>query len=587
MGNYSTAYALALLPEPDLTVSQWADEHRILDQASSSEAGRWRTSRTPYLREIMDSLSANDPTDVVVFMKGAQIGASEAGINFVLYAISHAPAPMLYVLPTVDSAKRVSKQRLAPAIDAVPLVREKVATPRARDSGNTLFQKDYAGGTLILTGSNSAVGLRSMPARYLFLDEVDAFPSDLDGEGSPIQLAIRRTATYKRNRKIFMVSTPTVKGLSTVEDYFEQSDQRRYFVPCPSCGDMQTIDWKRIIWTDDDPSTAKLHCESCGIEIEEQHKTNMLNNGEWRPTAVGRYRGYHLSSLYSPAGWYGWSDAAEDFLAARKSGQEQMKTFVNTVLGETFEEAGEQIDPLGLIMRREEYPSDLEFEVKTVAVDVQKDRLELELVGWGKDEESWALDYVILPGDTTQPDVWKDLSDYLTETKPDGCCVDSGYNTQLVYDFVSKRRFCWAVKGQAGSGIPLIQDRIKRLQRLRKRKQQTVTPEPLGVDQGKAIIMSRLQLTEVGPGYCHFPNEVEFDEEYFAQLTAEKLVTRYQRGRPRQEWVQTRPRNEAIDIRVYGLACRRLIGTREPEPELEKTPTPKRVNKSFGGGAWL
>ena len=587
MGNYSTAYALALLPEPDLTVSQWADEHRILDQASSSEAGRWRTSRTPYLREIMDSLSASDPTDVVVFQKGAQIGASEAGINFVLYAISHAPAPMLYVLPTVDSAKRVSKQRLAPAIDAVPLVREKVATPRARDSGNTLFQKDYAGGTLILTGSNSAVGLRSMPARYLFLDEVDAFPSDLDGEGSPIQLAIRRTATYKRNRKIFMVSTPTVKGLSTVEDYFEQSDQRRYFVPCPDCGDMQTIDWKRIIWTDDDPNTAKLHCESCGIEIEEKHKTNMLNKGEWRATAVGRYRGYHLSSLYSPAGWYGWSDAAEDFLAARKSGQEQMKTFVNTVLGETYEEAGEQIDPLGLIMRREEYPSDLEFEVKTVAVDVQKDRLELELVGWGKDEESWALDYVILAGDTTQPDVWKDLSDYLTETKPDGCTVDAGYNTQLVYDFVAKRRFCWAIKGQSGAGIPLIQDRIKRLQRLRKRKQQTVTPEPLGVDQGKAIIMSRLQLTEVGAGYCHFPNEVEFDEEYFAQLTAEKLVTRFQRGRPRQEWVQTRPRNEAIDIRVYGLACRRLIGTREPEPEPEKTSMPKRVNKQFGGGAWL
>jgi phage terminase large subunit GpA-like protein len=152
---------------------------------------------------------------------------------------------------------------------------------------------------------------------------------------------------------------------------------------------------------------------------------------------------------------------------------------------------------------------------------------------------------------------------------------------------VAKRRFCWAVKGQSGAGIPLIQDRIKRLQRLRKRKQQTVTPEPLGVDQGKAIIMSRLQLTEVGAGYCHFPNEVEFDEEYFAQLTAEKLVTRYQRGRPRQEWVQTRPRNEAIDIRVYGLACRRLIGTKEPEPEPERTPTPKRVNKQFGGGAWL
>lgn len=595
--SYTQIYAEALAPEPDLTVSEWADEHRLLDQASSSEPGKWRTDRTPYLREIMDSLSASDPAEFVVFQKGAQVGASEGGINFVLYAIHHAPAPMLYVLPTVDAAKRVSKQRIAPAIEAIPAVRNKVATPRARDSGNTLFQKDYPGGTLIMTGSNSAVGLRSMPARYLFLDEVDGFPSDLDGEGSPIQLAVRRTATFRRNRKVLMVSTPTIKGLSTIEDYYEQSDQRRYFVPCPECGEMQPIEWEQIVWTENEPHNAQFACRECGALSSESHKTNMLNAGEWRPTAQGRYRGYHLSSLYSPAGWYSWADAAEDFISAKHAGQEQLKTFVNTVLGKTWEETGEQVDPTGLILRREEYPQDLTFACRTVAIDVQKDRLELEHVGWAADEESWALEYTVLPGDTAQPAVWDQLAETLNDMQPDGVVIDSGYNTQLVYDFVAKRKYCWAIKGQAGAGIPLIQDAQKRALRLRKRRQRTVTPEPIGVDQGKAIIMSRLQLSEPSPGYMHFPNETEYDDEYFAQLTAEKLITRYTKGRPRQEWVQTRARNEALDVRVYGLACVRLIGNKSaPKPrnaaqktttDSEAKPKQRKRQQPFTDQAWL
>ena len=599
MSDYARQYASSILPEPELTVSEWADEHRLLDQASSSEPGKWRTDRTPYLREIMDSLSANDPTEFVVFQKGAQIGASESGINFVLYAIHHAPAPLLYVLPTVDAAKRVSKQRIAPAIDAIDEVKDKVAVPRARDSGNTIFQKDFPGGTLIMTGSNSAVGLRSMPARYLFLDEVDGYPSDLDGEGSPIQLAIRRTATYKRNRKILMVSTPTIKGLSIIEDYFEQSDRRYFYVPCPDCGELQTITWKKIVWDEGDPTSAKMACEHCGVLIEEHHKTNMLLEGKWKPTAVGRYRGYHLSSLYSPAGWYSWADAATDFISAKKSGEEQLKTFVNTVLGESWEsEQGEQLDPNEFITRTEGYPEDLEFQCTTVAVDVQKDRLELELVGWGEKEESWGLDYIVLPGDTARGEVWDELTETLEELKPDGVVIDSGYNTQIVYDYVAKRRYCWAIKGQAGAGIPLIQDSQKRALRLRKRRQKAVTPEPIGIDQGKAIWMSRLQIAEPGPGYCHFPVDPAYDVEYFSQLTAEKLVTRFHKGRPKQEWVQTRPRNEALDIRVYGLACLKLLGNKSRKkspppvtPAPEKKPTKKRArntnSSNFGGNAWL
>ena len=487
-------------------------------------------------------------------------------------------------------------------LDSIPEVAAKVATPRARDSGNTLFQKDYPGGTLILTGSNSNVGLRSMPARYLFLDEASSYPSDVDGEGSPVQLAIRRTATFKRNRKVFMCSTPTIDGLCTIQEYYEQSDQRHFYLPCPHCDDFITISWDRISWQNDDPTTACLICSECGSEIAESNKTNMLLRGEWRATAAGRYKGYHLSSLYSPLGWYSWSDAATDFIAAKKGSQEQLKTFVNTVLGECWQEQGEQLDPASLIVRREEYQTDLDFDKTTIGIDVQKDRLELEHVGWNaKTEESWSLDYIILTGDTAQPGVWEELSELLEDLTPDAVAIDSGYNTQLVYDFVAKRKFCYAIKGVSGFGIALIEDAQKRARRLARRRKKAISAEPIGVDQGKSMVYSYLTISEPGPGYCHFPADAAYDDEYFAQLTAEKLVTRYSKGRPRQEWVTTRARNEALDCRVYALSALRLSKNqrkRTPMPQQTAPETPpndvqtpsKRRKWSINAqpkGAWL
>lgn len=550
----------------------------------------------------MDSLSAYSEDDIIVFMKGAQIGATEAGNNWLGYVIHHAPGPMLYVMPTVDAAKRSSKQRIAPMLESIPEVAAKVATPRARDTGNTLFQKDYPGGTLVLTGSNSNVGLRSMPARYLFLDEVSSYPQDVDGEGSPIQLAIRRTATFKRNRKIFMCSTPTIDGLCTIQEYFGESDQRYFYVPCPHCEEMITITWDRIKWHDGDPRTAHLICSECGCEIAEHHKTDMLLRGVWKPTADGRYKGYHLSSLYSPLGWYSWVDAATDFLAAKRGSQEQLKTFINTVLGEVWTEQGEQADPLALITRREEYPEQLDHDKITIGVDVQKDRLELEVVGWDKKtEESWSLDYVVLPGDTAQAQVWQDLADTIEDWNPDAVAIDAGYNTQLVFDFVERRKFCYPIKGVGGFGIPLVEDLTKRAQRFRKRSKRAVTLEPVGVDQGKAIVYSYLKVAESGPGYCHFPVDMAYDDEYFAQLCAEKLVTRYHKGRPKQEWAATRARNEALDCRVYALAALRLSGIAKPRPRMsaekraeieqsQQQTTQRRRRLSINvqaGGAWL
>ena len=235
-------------PDPELTVSRWADSHRLLSPRGANEAGRWRTSRTPYLREIMDALSPMHPAQRIVVMKGAQIGATEAGNNWIGYIIHHAPGPMLAVQPTVELAKRFSQQRVDPLIEESPVLREKVAPARSRDSGNTVLSKEFPGGILVMTGANSAVGLRSMPVRYLFLDEVDAYPPSADEEGEPVALAEARTRTFSWRRKVFLVSTPTVKGLSRIEREFEASDQRRFFLPCPLCGAAQWLKFERLKW---------------------------------------------------------------------------------------------------------------------------------------------------------------------------------------------------------------------------------------------------------------------------------------------------------------------------------------------------
>lgn len=291
-----------LKPEPDLTVSEWADENRILSATASSEPGRFRTERTPYLKDIMNALSPSAPYEKVVFMKGAQVGGTEAGNNWIGYVIAQAPGAMLVVQPTVEMGKRWSKGRLAPLIDDTECLRTKVKNPRSRDSGNTVQSKEFPGGQIVITGANSAAGLRSMPVRYLFCDEVDAYPPDADGEGDPLTLAIQRTSTFS-HRKIFMVSTPTIKGLSRIEKEFEVTDQRHFFVPCPFCGEYQYLKWENLEYDTKEFRTVYI-CEFCKCKLNEMHKIDMLRRGEWRatnPDAVSdKVIGFHLSSLYSP-----------------------------------------------------------------------------------------------------------------------------------------------------------------------------------------------------------------------------------------------------------------------------------------------
>ncbi|MEZ5769951.1 MAG: phage terminase large subunit family protein, partial [Paracoccaceae bacterium] len=460
------AWSQGLRPDPDLTVSEWADRHRWLSSRASAEPGRYRTQRTPYMREIMDRLSPGDPTQRVVFMKAAQVGATEAGNCFIGFVMHHAPGPMLAVQPTVELAKRNSRQRIDPLIEESPELRERVKPARSRDAGNTMLSKEFAGGILIMTGANSAVGLRSTPARYIFLDEVDAYPASADEEGDPVTLAEARSLTFAHRRKVFLVSTPTIRGLSRIEREFEASDQRRYFVPCPHCGAMQWLRFERLRWREGKPETAEYVCEGCDAAIPEHHKTAMLAAGEWRATATSADPttiGYHLSALYSPQGWLSWGRIARAHEAAKGS-DEAMRAFRNTILGETWVETGEAPDWQRLSGQREDWPAGTVPEkgmFLTAGADVQKDRIEVDVRAWGRGLESWLVEHVVIEGGPGDPACWQRLTEMLGRSWTHGngvpmtiarLAVDTGYETSAVYAWARQVGFAQVapVKGVEG-----------------------------------------------------------------------------------------------------------------------------------------
>ena len=561
--------------EKELTVSMWSDSHRMLSGRASSEPGPWRTNHTPYLRGIMDALSISDPVQRVVFMKGAQLGATEAGSNWMGYIIDHAPGPLLAVQPTVEMCKRLSKQRLQTMIEETPCLSEKIASPRSRDSGNTLFSKEFPGGMMLLTGSNSAVGLRSTPCRYIFLDEVDAFVTDVEGEGDPCTLAERRSTTFAR-RKIFLASTPTIKDYSRIETEYLLSDQRRFYVPCPKCGVMDWWKWPQLKMENEDPSTVKYECEHCGERYGESHKTELLSRGEWIATAKGdgKTAGFHLSSLYSPLGWKSWTEICEDFLRS-KDDAPKLKTWVNTILGETWEEDyASKISSQGLMERCEHYEPGVMPEdslALTCGVDVQDNRLAISVFAWrgpSDCEEGWLLHHQEIFGDPGRPELWKQLDEVIlrewphasgVKLRPDAVAIDSGgHFTSEVYQYARERgrQNVMAIKGQSQRNKPAIGrpskvDMNSKGRSLRK----GALVYPVGSDTIKTTLFSRLKHNEPGPGYLHF--HMSTTSEYFEQMTAEKQIVKHNRGGyAHREWVKKpNARNESLDTLVYSYAA--------------------------------
>ena len=586
-------YIKRFKPADYLSLSEWADQNHQLSSKSSSEPGLWRTSRTPYLKEIMDNLTAKSPAQRIVLMKGAQLGGTEMGLCWFGYIVTSDPGTMMMVEPTVDTAKRHSRLRIEQQIKRIPELSALIPPARKRDSGNTVLNKDFPGGTLILTGANSASSLRSTPARYIFMDEVDAYPVDVDGEGDPIALMERRAATFAHRRKLLLVSTPTLESTSRIAREFERSDKRYYFVPCPFCDHQQRLLFERLHWQAGDPNTVQYSCESCEKLIDERHKMTMLAQGQWRATAEGdgSTLGYQLSSLYSPYGWQSWSDLARQFEQS-KTRPELMKTFINTMLGEPFAEGFEAPEWTRLYERREDYTEGVIPEgglFLTAGVDVQRDRLECEVVAWGRDKISWSVAYHVLDGDTAQPKVWHNLAELLTQDWPHVwgihlpirvMAVDCGYATQTVYDWVkdhpqatygaagaraSTLRTVIAVKGCVGDNSLLHsvgRTHIggKRLGIKRWNISSAVAKEELyrWLQLPRPTDEALTRGEGYPPGSCHFP---QYGEEYFKQLTAERLVTKNHKGFPKLVWEKdpTR-RNEALDCRVYARAAASVYG---------------------------
>jgi len=533
----------------------------------------------------------SDPaTETIVFMTGAQIGKTEIINNAIGYYISQDPSPILVVQPTLDMSKMWSNDRLAPMLRDTPALKNAVKDPRSRDSGNTLLQKSFVGGYIAMVGANSPAGLASRPVRCVFFDEVDRFPHSAGTEGDPIDLGKKRTATFTYNRKIVMVSTPTNKGVSRIEAAYAESDQRQYYVPCHDCGHKQVLKWSNVKWEKDQPETACYVCDECGSVWDDADRYRAVRNGEWiAQVPESKVAGFHISGLYSP--WTPLADAARDFLIAKKS-PETLRVFVNTYLAETWEDEGVTIKDIRFEDREEDFGASIpdEIVVITAGIDVQDDRLELELVGWGRDEESWSLDYKTLYGDPSTPHLWNDLDNilkasYTTESGRQlgirAACVDSGgHYTQAVYNFVRPRegRRIFAIKGMAGEQRPLVGRPSKN--NIGKIKLFTVGTFPI-----KELIFSRLKIQSEGAGYCHFP--AGRSDEYYQQLAnSEKIVTKYQKGFPRREFVKTRTRNEALDCRVYAYAALCILSlninavadrvVNAPEPETE--PQPQQPN---------
>jgi len=602
---YAVAAASGARPEPLQTVSQWADKYRMLSRRASAEPGPWRTERTPYLREIMDCLSPSSPFERVVLMKGAQIGGTEVGNNWIGYVIHQAPGPMMVVQPTVDMAKRNSKQRVEPLIEDSDVLRKLVRDPRSRDSGNTILTKEFPGGVLVMTGANSAAGLRSMPARYLFLDEVDAYPGDVEGEGDPVNLAIARTWTYAR-RKIFMVSTPSITGLSRIELAFEESDQRRYWVPCPYCTGFQTFKVSQLKWPKGEPEKAVYICEHCRQEIQNHHKHWMLPRGEYRPGAPGdgRTAGFHLSSMYSPVGWFPWSGAARQDEEAQKN-PALRQVFVNTVQGETWAQVGDAPDWQKLYDRREHYRLGTVPEgglFLTAGADVQQDRIEVEVVAWGRGKQSWSVDYRVLDGDTSRQAVWDQLTALLddvfmhvhgAELPIVRLAVDSGYAATEVYKWARHQGSrVIVIKGDSRAPAIISHPSPVDVGPRGTRIKYGIRIWPVNSGWAKEELYRWLKLDppteESGepfpPGYCHFPRSPAHGEEYFKQLTAEQLVTKVVKGYRKHEWQKMRERNEALDARVYSRAAAAVFGldrfAERRWVEIERGVAPQRVAQS-------
>lgn len=552
---FDQTFAQYLEPPPVLSLSEHAEAYAVLSAESSAVPGKWRAY--PYQVGIMDALT--DPAnETVTVQKSTRVGYTKIINHALAYHIHYDPCGQMVVQPTVEDAEGYSKEEIATMIRDTPILRGLVADSKSRDSNNTILRKIYPGGFLVLVGANSARGFRRLTVRNVYFDEVDAYPASAGVEGDQIKLGTRRTETFW-NRLIVIGGTPTLKHFSRVERHFLLSDQRRYQVPCPTCDAFQVLRWKRFVIPEKDPTRAHFRCKACGKPMDEKDKVDMIARGLWIPGAdfTGN-AGFHIWAAYSFSAKTTWEAIAREFLEA-KDNPALLRVWVNTVLGETWEDRGEAIEAKSVKQNVETFPEELDDGalIVTVGADIQKDRIEAEFVAWGRGFESWSLDYVVIPGDPHFPETWKLFEAQLRRRfiRADGLplrvhtsFVDSGFATGEVYRFTYPRQSkrVYATKGQATGGNQLVA-------LSRKKYKRGLKLFTIATIAAKDKVFAYLQVKAPGPGYCHFPDR--YGDDYFDGLTAEQRFTKMFKGVPTYYYKKTRTRNEQLDCRVLALAA--------------------------------
>lgn len=569
-----------LAPPERITLSEWSDKYRVLPAESSPEPGRWRNSRVEYMRYIQDCLT-NPEVEQVTLMSSVQIAKTETQFNTLFYFADRNAGPMMALFSTQAMAEDYSKTRLSPSADLMPQVREKLGTPKSRSSNNTISLKKWRGGYLKLTGANSPTEVSGKPIKILLCDEVDRYKEHAL-EGDVFDRAKDRTTAFPHDKKIFVTSTPTTKGFSIVAEEFEKGEKHFFHIPCPHCGHLHRLLFAHVGWKGKNPETAWFSCPECKGRFGDFEKNKAVQKGRWflaeplKETRQRRHFSFHISALYSP--WKSLADIVKTYLEINGNAKKEMG-FVNTILGEVYEESKIEIKENDFVDRLEHYGAEVPEGalILTSGADTQPDRIEAELVGWGAGEESWSLDYQVFFGNTDVKEglpgsPWDAYTAWRRKVRTNAkgvefvvhhSCIDSGgENTQAVYQYVKSHQGegLYAIKGVGGEDRPYVGGPSRK--RSGKRGMRPVDVYPVGVDSVKSVIMGRLGIKDDeglyqkrGPGVCHFP--IGRDEDYFKQLLAERKRTKIdKRGRLKAEWVVIQGRrNEALDCRVYAYAA--------------------------------
>lgn len=572
-----------LKPPPKLTLSEWADEHAVLSSETSSQTGRFRAYA--YQRGMQDAFT--DPAvEQITVMKSARVGYTKVLDHVIGYFLHQDPSPIMVVLPRIEDAEDYSKSEIEPLLRDVRVLAEIAGDPKAKNSNQTILKKQFSNGaSLRFVGAATPAGFRRITVRLALFDEIDGYLAGGAGiEGDQIALGIKRTETFW-NRKIATGSTPTIKGESRIEKRYLASDQRRYHVPCPQCGTKQPLEWggpdtpHGIKWDKDEqgkglPATAHYVCAANGCVIDESEKPEMIDRGEWIAAKPFKgHAGFHIWAGYSLHVNASWANIVEEWLRVKDDPLER-QTFINLVLGEPYEDRGEKaLNEARLASRGEVWDTDVPDGVAliTAGLDTQDDRIEVEIVGWGRNEESWSIAYETFDGDPEMPETWDRVDQFLRRIwrgaggrtfVVKAACIDSGgHHTQKVYDFAKARvgRNIWAIKGESAVGgkrSPVWPTK-KPAKKYKASRQVTM----IGVNAAKDSIRARLHIEKPAQGhqepiagYMHFP--ADRDINYFAQLTSERSVVKVSGGQKFRVWELPPGRaNEALDCRVYAYAA--------------------------------